>query len=234
MKRIALVTGGNRGLGFETCRQLAKSGFTVLLTARDTNKGNLAVNELVDKEGLGVTFYLLDVTNKDHINIISKQIEQQFGRLDVLVNNAAILYDSWHYTIDADLNLIEQAMVTNVYGPWRLCQAFIPIMKRNGYGRIVNVSSLGGSLHYMQEGGAPAYSMSKAGLNVLTRKLAAELQGTGILVNSIDPGWLATDMGGPGGGPVKEGTRGIIWAATLPDDGPSGGFFYGPGKPVSW
>ena len=107
-------------------------------------------------------------------------------------------------------------------------------MKRNRYGRIVNVCSSGGSLYYMQEGGTPAYSMSKAALNVLTRKLAAELRGTGILINSIDPGWLATDMGGPGGGPVKEGTRGIIWAATLADDGPSGGFFYEHGKPVLW
>lgn len=234
MKRIALVTGGNRGLGFETCRQLARSGFTVLLTARNPDKGNETANKLADKEGLDVIFYLLDVTNKDHINTMSKQIEQQFGRLDALVNNAAIHYDPWQYAIDADLNLVEQAMVINVYGTWMLCQAFIPIMKRNGYGRIVNVSSLGGSLHYMHEGGAPAYSISKAALNVLTRKLAAELQGTDILVNSIDPGWLATDMGGPGGGPVQEGTRGIIWAATLPGDGPSGGFFYGHGKPVPW
>jgi len=124
MKRIALVTGGNRGLGFETCRQLAKSGFTVLLTARDPNKGNLAVNELTDKEGLDVIFYLLDVTNKDHIDTIYKQIEQRFGRLDALVNNAAIHYDPWQYAIDADLNLAEQAMVTNVYGPWSLCQIF--------------------------------------------------------------------------------------------------------------
>lgn len=234
MKRIAVVTGGNRGLGFETCRQLARSGFTVLLTARDSKKGNETANKLADKEGLDVIFHLLDVTNTDHFNTISIHIERQFGRLDVLVNNAAILYDSWQYAIDADLNLVEQAMATNVYGPWRLCQAFIPIMKRNGYGRIVNVSSLGGSLHYMQDGRAPAYSVSKAALNVLTRKLAAELRGTGVLVNSIDPGWLATDMGGPGGGPVKEGTNGIVWAAALPDDGPSGGFFFGHGKPVPW
>lgn len=234
VKRIALVTGGNRGLGFEICRRLARSGFTVLLTARDPNAGKSAVNKLVDKEGLDVIFKSLDVTNNDHIKIISEQIERQFGRLDVLVNNAAILYDAWQNAVDADLNLVQQAMVTNVYGPWRLCQVSIPIMKRNRYGRIVNVSSLGGSLHYMQEGGAPAYSMSKAALNVLTRKLAAELRGTGILVNSVDPGWLATDMGGPGGGPVEEGANGVVWAATLPNDGPSGGFFYGQGNPVHW
>lgn len=234
MKRTALVTGGNRGLGFETCRQLARLGFTVLLTARDQKNGNLAASDLTDREGLDVVFYLLDLTNKDHIKIITQQVEHKFGRLDVLVNNAAIHYDAWQHTTNADLNLVEQAMVTNVYGPWRLCQAFIPIMRRTGYGRIVNVSSLGGSLHYMQDGGAPAYSMSKAALNVLTLKLAADLKGTGILVNSIDPGWLATEMGGPGGGPVDEGTHGIIWAASLPDDGPTGGFFYGNGNPISW
>lgn len=197
-KKIALVTGGNRGIGFESCRQLARSGFTVLLTARDPNSGNTAVNKLVNDEGLDVIFYLLDVTNKDHIKNVSRQVEQQYGSLNVLVNNAAILYDTWQHAIDVDLKVVNQAIDTNVYGPWRLCQAFIPITKRNGHGRIVNVSSLGGSLHYMQEGGTPAYSISKAALNVLTRRLAAELQGTGILVNSVDPGWLATDMGGPG------------------------------------
>ncbi len=233
-KKIALVTGGNRGIGFESCRQLARSGFTVLLTARDPNNGNAAVNKLVNDEGLDVIFYLLDVTNKDHIKNVSRQVEQQYGSLNVLVNNAAILYDTWQHAIDVDLKVVNQAIDTNVYGPWRLCQAFIPIMKRNGHGRIVNVSSLGGSLHYMQEGGTPAYSISKAALNVLTRRLGAELQGTGILVNSVDPGWLATDMGGPGGGPVKEGVRGIIWAATLPEDGPSGGFFNADGRPVPW
>jgi NAD(P)-dependent dehydrogenase (short-subunit alcohol dehydrogenase family) len=233
-KRIALVTGGNRGLGFETCRQLARSGLTVILTARDSNKGNRAAIQLADKEGLDVIFYVLDVTNSNHIKDIAKQVVEEFGHLDILVNNAAILYDTWQYTLDADLAIVNQAMATNVYGPWRLCQAFIPVMKRNGYGRIVNISSLGGSLHYMEEGGTPAYAISKAALNVLTRKLAAELRGTGILVNSIDPGWLATDMGGHGGGPVEEGTHGIVWAATLSDDGPSGGFFYGHGKSVFW
>jgi NAD(P)-dependent dehydrogenase (short-subunit alcohol dehydrogenase family) len=152
-KRIALVTGGNRGLGFEACRQLARSGLTVILTARDPNKGNIAAIQLADKEGLDVIFYVLDVTNSDNIKDIAKQVVEEFGRLDILVNNAAILYDTWQYTIDADLGIVNQAMATNVYGPWRLCQVFIPVMKRNGYGRIVNISSLGGSLHYMEEGG---------------------------------------------------------------------------------
>lgn len=126
-------------------RSAAKSGFTVLLTARDPNAGKSAVNKLVDKEGLDVIFELLDVTNNEQIKIISKQIERQFGRLDVLVNNAAILYDAWQNAVDADL--VQQAMVANVYRLWRSYRVSIPIMKRNRYGRIVNVSSLGGSLH---------------------------------------------------------------------------------------
>jgi len=127
--------------------------------------------------------------------------------------------------INADLEVVNNALSTNLFGPWRLSQAFIPMMKANRYGRIVNVSSLGGSLYYMTYGGTPAYSISKAALNVLTRKLAVELVNTGILVNSVDPGWVATDMGGHAGRPVHEGAKGIVWAATLPDDGPSGGFF---------
>jgi NAD(P)-dependent dehydrogenase (short-subunit alcohol dehydrogenase family) len=123
-------------------------------------------------------------------------------------------------------------LTTNLYGPWLLCQAFIPLMEKNRYGRVVNVSSGAASLHYM-EGGTPAYGISKVALNALTRKLASELEGRNVLVNSIDPGWVATDMGGRGGRPVEEGCRGIVWAATLPNNGPSGGFFY-DGKPELW
>jgi NAD(P)-dependent dehydrogenase (short-subunit alcohol dehydrogenase family) len=230
-KKIALVTGANRGIGFETCRQLGQLGFTVLLSARDSRKGEVATKQLIDN-GLEVIFYQLDLSNKSHIQHRAKLIKQQFGHLDVLVNNAAILYDTWQSTINADLDVVNEALMTNLYGPWLLCQALIPMMKRNGYGRIVNVSSGAGSLHYM-EGGIPAYSISKVALNALTRKLAAELKGAGILVNSVDPGWVATDMGGHGGRPVEEGAKGIVWAATLPDNGPSGGFFY-DGKPEPW
>jgi NAD(P)-dependent dehydrogenase (short-subunit alcohol dehydrogenase family) len=211
---------------------LAQLGLTVLLGARDLSKGKSAAYQLNEKEGLDVIFYHLDVSNEKSICSVAKEVDQHFGRLDALVNNAAILYDSWQNAVDADF-VVNDALTTNLFGPWRLSQAFIPMMKANKCGRIVNVSSNGGSLHYMTYGGTPAYSVSKAALNVLTRKLAAELANTGVLVNSVDPGWVATDMGGHGGRPVHEGAKGIVWAATLPDDGPGGGFFC-DGKAVPW
>jgi NAD(P)-dependent dehydrogenase (short-subunit alcohol dehydrogenase family) len=229
--KIALVTGANKGLGFETCLQLAQLGLTVILSALDLIKGQLAAKQLADR-GLDVLFYQLDVSNQSNITKIAHRIEQQFGRLDILINNAAILYDTWQKAVDADLEVVNQAFTTNLFGPWKLSQVCIPIMKTNKYGRIVNVSSGAGSLHYMGAG-TPAYSVSKAALNAFTRILAAELTGTGILVNSVDPGWVATDMGGRGGRPVEEGAKGIVWAATLPDNGPTGGFFF-DGKPAPW
>jgi len=229
--KIALVTGANRGIGFETCRQLSQLGLTVVLTSRDTVKGEIATKQLKDK-GLDVVFHRLDVSAKNDIEYAFDKINQQYGQLDVLVNNAAILYDTFQSALTADLEVVSKALITNLYGPWLLCQAFLPLMKGNGYGRIVNVSSGAGSLHYMG-GGTPAYGISKAALNALTIKLASELSGTGILVNSVDPGWVATDMGGRGGRPVEEGAKGIVWAAILPDNGPSGGFFY-DGKPEPW
>lgn len=223
-KKIALVTGANRGLGFETCKQLSQLGLKVILTARNQIKGERAAKDLTEQD-LDVVFYKLDVSDKEDIANIYNAIEKKFSRLDVLVNNAAILYDSYQSTINADLDIVSQALKTNLYGPWLLCQAFIPLMRRNNYGRIVNVSSGAGSLQYM-DGGAPAYGISKVALNALTRKLASELAGTNILVNSVDPGWVATDMGGKGGRPVEEGAKGIVWACLLPNNGPNGGFFY--------
>ncbi len=230
-KKIALVTGANRGIGFETCKQLSQLGLIVVLTSRDAAKGEVATKQLTDK-GLVVVFHRLDVSAKNDIVYAFDRIKQQFGRLDTLVNNAAILYDTFQSAVNADLEVVGKALATNLYGPWLLCQTFIPLMKGNGYGRIVNVSSGAGSLHFM-EGGTPAYGISKVALNALTRKLASELRETGVLVNSVDPGWVATDMGGRGGRPVGDGAKGIVWAATLPNDGPSGGFFY-DGKPEPW
>src|SRR5919108_1515922 len=139
-KKIALVTGANKGLGFETCRQLAQLGLSVILSARDINKGKTAAEQLVDR-GLNVAFYHLDVSDRSHIDRIIYKVEKQFGRIDVLVNNAAILYDTWQSAVDADFDTVNEAIRTNLFGPWRLSQICIPMMKRNKYGRIVNVSS---------------------------------------------------------------------------------------------
>ena len=230
-KKIALVTGANRGLGFETCKQLSQLGVTVLLTSRNPIKGEVAAKQLIDK-GLDVIFYQLDVSDRSNIKDIFTKIENQFGRLDILINNAAILYDKDQSTMNADLELVTKALTTNLFGPWLLCQAFVPLMEKNGYGRIVNVSSGAASMHYM-EGGTPAYGISKVALNALTRKLASELGRKNVLVNSVDPGWVATEMGGHGGRPIEDGCRGIVWAATLPNNGPSGGFFH-DGEPELW
>jgi NAD(P)-dependent dehydrogenase (short-subunit alcohol dehydrogenase family) len=228
---IALVTGANRGIGLEVVHQLAKRGLRVVLGARDQAKGEMAAKSLTQK-GLSVFPYQLDVTDQPSIDRLCADVTTNFGRLDILVNNAAILYDTWQQATTADLNVVHTALETNLFGVWRMCQAFLPLLRQSDAGRIVNVSSESGSLASMG-GGTPAYSVSKAALNALTRILAAELAETGILVNAISPGWVATDMGGAGGRPVSQGAAGIVWAALLPDDGPTGGFFR-DGKSLPW
>ncbi|TBR57571.1 short-chain dehydrogenase [Westiellopsis prolifica IICB1] len=228
---IAIATGANRGIGLEVARQLARQNITVILGSRDLERGKAAAETLA-KEGLEVLPHWLDVTNQESIDRLVTQVKEQFGRLDILINNAGILYDSWQQAINAKFDTVHEALETNTFGPWRMCQAFIPLLRQSKHGRIVNVSSGAGSLTSMS-GGTPAYSVSKVALNALTRMLAEELKGTGILVNSVCPGWVATDMGGAGGRPVEDGAAGVVWAATLPDDGPTGGFFR-DGKPLAW
>lgn len=230
--RLALVTGGNRGIGREVVRQLAGLGFTVLLGSRDLEKGEREARALAG-EGLKVFARRLDVTDAGSIEAVRAGVEAEPGRLDVLVNNAAVLYDSWQRAADADLRTVREAFETNTLGPWRMCQAFGPLLARGGRGRVVNVSSESGSLASMS-GGTPAYGVSKAALNALTRMLADEFAASGVLVNSVCPGWVATEMGGPGAPrSVEEGAAGIVWAATLPDGGPTGGFFR-DGQPLPW
>ncbi len=229
--RIAVVSGANRDIGLEVARQRARRGLTVVLGARDPAKGDDAARPL-QAEGLTVRPRPLDVVDDEGVARLVAGVEADLGRLDVLVIHAALLYDTWQRGVDADLALVHQALETNLCGAWRLCRAAVPLMRHGGYGRIVNVSSGPGSLTRMG-GGTPAYSVSKAALNALTRILGAELRGTGILVNVVGPGWTATDMGKHGGRPVADGARGVVWAATLPDDGPTGGFFH-DGEPEPW
>ena len=230
-ERIALVTGANRGIGLEVCRQLAVKGFTVLLTARDAKNARAAADTLTTVGR--VESLVLDVDDPNNIAKAAAEVASRYERLDVLINNAGINYDTWETVENADVDgTVMQTITTNLLGPWRLCQAFLPLLRRSRAGRIVNVSSESGSLTKMGAG-PPAYQVTKAALNALTRTLAGELRDTRILVNSVCPGWVATDMGGAGGRSVAEGASGIVWAATLPDNGPSGGFFQDR-KPLKW
>ncbi|MFJ8079409.1 SDR family oxidoreductase [Streptomyces sp. NPDC096205] len=230
-QRVAVVTGANRGIGREVVRQLAERGYRVVLGSRKLEKGR-SVAARLDPGGERITAVQLDVSDQASVTAMAEWVTRELGRTDVVVNNAAILYDTWAQARTADLAEVQQALDTNLFGAWRVTQALLPLLERSPHPRIVNVSSGGGSLASMT-GGTPAYSVSKASLNALTRLLAGELRGRRILVNAICPGWVATDMGGGGGRPVSEGAAGVVWAATLPDDGPTGGFFR-DGEPVPW
>ena len=222
--RIALVTGGNRGIGLEISRQLAKLGIRVLLGARDGVKGVAAARELA-ATGLPVEPRVLDVADDKSIKKCMTWIRDDLGRLDILVNNAGIMVEDDDADPEQELQIVRDTMQTNVYGPLLLSRLAIPIMKSRRYGRIVNLSSGMGSLTEMGAG-YTAYRMSKAGINVVTRVLAAETQGMGILVNSVDPGWVQTDMGGRGATrTLYKGAETPVWLATVPDGGPTGGFF---------
>jgi NAD(P)-dependent dehydrogenase (short-subunit alcohol dehydrogenase family) len=231
MTSVALVTGGNRGIGLEVCRQLGEHGYMVILTARDEAKGRAAAEPL-RRAGIDVHVQRLDVADERSVKEAAQAVERDIGRLDVLVNNAGILYDTWQRAASADLQTVRQAFETNTLGPWRVTGAFLPLLRQSSHGRIVNVSSGAGALDSM-DGETPAYAMSKAALNVLTMMLAAELRPSRILVNAVCPGWVATDMGGTGGRPVRDGAASVVWAATLPDGAPTGGFFR-DGKPIPW
>lgn len=231
-QKIALVTGANRGLGLEIVRQLCTKGYHCILTSRKEADGRMAVEKL-SKYASEVSYHVLDVVSKKSVESIRVFVETTFGRLDALVNNAAWNYDLGEKPSTVDLGRVDATMDTNFLGPWRMCQAFIPMMKRQTSARIVNVSSGSGSLEEMTQK-TPAYGISKAALNFLTLKLADELKGTGILVNAVCPGWVRTDMGGSNAPrSVAEGAEGVVWLADLGGDGPSGGF-YRDKKRIDW
>ena len=239
-KRVALVTGGNRGIGYAIAEGLAKREITVITGVRDPSKGASACSRL-QAAGMDVHFELLDVNDEKSIQAAVKHILAQFGRLDILVNNAGILIDGDANALDASRHTLSQTFQTNVVGPLMLCQQCIVPMKAGGYGRIVNMSSTLGSLTEMTDpnsayGGVetPAYRLSKAALNAVTTLIAKAVRDDNILVNSACPGWVKTDMGGHSATrELGEGVASILWAATLPEDGPTGGFFR-DGNPVAW
>ena len=231
---VALITGANRGIGFEVARQLAQGGLVVLLGARDRDKGNAAAGALAAAGD--VVPIRLDVTDAGDIEDARRFVEHQFGHLDVLVNNAGGLYDTEQRASTVDLAHVRESFELNVFGAWRVAQAFIPLLRLSEHPRIVNVSSESGSFESAlgtNAGATPGYGVAKAALNALTLKLAAELKPDGVLVNAVCPGYTDTDLGGPDGRPVEDGATSVVWAASLPDDGPTGQFFR-DGEPLAW
>jgi len=229
MQKVAIVTGANRGIGFEICRQLAHLGIKVVLTARDEEKGKVAIRKL-KTDGLDVVFYTLDVTMEESIHRLAVWVEQTFNRVDILINNAGILVDRGYTTLQADIDKIRETMETNVYGPLRLCKVLVPIMRKNNFGRIVNVSSGAGAFSRIRTG-QPGYSISKTALNGVTKLLANELVGANIAVNSMAPGPVLTDMNPHGERSVEEGADTAVWLAT---ESTETGKFFNDRMEIDW
>ncbi|MEK6251595.1 MAG: SDR family oxidoreductase [Actinomycetota bacterium] len=223
---VALVSGASRGIGREVARQLAADhGYLILAGARDPEAAGPPDHE-------GITFVQLDVADQASVDGLAERVGSDPGRLDALANNAGV-YGGPDGAADFDLDDAHEVLETNLFGAWRLSKAMLPLLRQSPQGRIANVSSGAGQLDDMQ-GGRAAYRISKAGLNALTRILAADEAGSGILVNTMCPGWVRTDMG-TSAAPrsVEEGADTAVWLATLPDDGPTGGFFRDR-KPIPW
>jgi NAD(P)-dependent dehydrogenase (short-subunit alcohol dehydrogenase family) len=239
-KKIALVTGANKGLGFEISRQLAKQEITVLIGARDESKGAEAAEKL-QAQGLDVQSIQLDVTDISSIATATKTVEEKFGKLDILVNNAGILGSQEQSPSSIPITLVKEIFETNYFGVISVTQAFLPLLHKSPAGRIVNMSSGLGSLtqnsdpdYYLYKIKPLGYNSSKTALNAFTVILAYELKDTTIKVNSADPDWVQTDMGSAEApGTVEEGADTPVWLATLPENGPTGGFFNSR-KPIPW
>lgn len=238
---IAVVTGSNRGLGYAIARKLGQQGIKVVVTSRREAEGLVAKEELV-AEGIQADYHVLDVTDNESIQRLADWLRATYGKVDILVNNAGVnpsgrVEEASLLTAQAETIL--STFTTNVLAVIQLCQALIPLMKQQNYGRIVNVSTEMASLSLMGEDHypiAPSYRISKGGLNAVTALLAKELQATNVLVNAYSPGWLKTDMGGPNAPfTAEQGAETALYLATLPQGGPQGKFFAemrGFGTPV--
>lgn len=235
-EKIALVTGANRGIGFQIAAQLAEKDFTVIIGARDTEKGQEAA------EKLNADFVQIDATDSESITRAAEKIGEKYGKLDVLINNAGIFVDFGTPPSETDLDVLRQTFETNVFGTWKTIQAFLPLLKKSDAARIVNVSSTVGSLAEIgkpdsiyEQIAAPAYQASKTAVNAITRLFAKELRGTNIKINSVCPGMVNSNPPYTDGAPktTEEGARISVALATTGDDGESGGFFDDDGR-IAW
>ena len=240
-RKLALITGGNKGIGLETARQLAKGGVQVIVAARDVTRGETAAQSLV-KEGLPVEFVQLDVDDAASITRAAAEVERRHGRLDILVNNAGAVHDSFDKPPSGQtIDTWRKTFDTNVFGLVAVTQAFLPLLHKSKAGRIVNVSSRLGSITDQADSKSPyydfkvpAYNVSKAAVNAWTVQLAHELKSTPIKVNSIHPGHVKTDMGGANAAmEIVDGAKTSVELALIPDDGPNGGFFH-LGERLPW
>ena len=232
-KKIAIVTGGNRGIGREIARQLMKSDMFVVIGCRSEPKCAMAVDDL-QREGANIAGFQLDVNDTKSVRRFVEHVEKAHGKPAILVNNAGVYPEETDARIeDTPTSVWRETFETNLFGAVRMCREVLPLMKKLRFGRIVNISSGLGQLHQMGEG-SPAYRVSKAALNALTKTLAAEVAGSGILVNSMSPGWVRTDMGGEEAPrSVEEGAETAVWLSLLPSNGPTGQFFRDR-KPIPW
>lgn len=231
-RHVALVTGANRGLGFETSRQLLARGLNVVLAGRSEEALDRARHDLA-ADAARVMIVTLDITDVVSVTRAHRAVADRFGSVDVLVNSAAILEGEDDDVLEIPAEVYRSSFETNVVGAINVCRTFLPDMVRRSFGRVVNVSSSAGQLSSMSTY-APAYSVSKAALNALTRVLAETYRAHGVLVNAVDPGWVRTAMGGPSAPrSPEEGADSIVWLATLPKDGPTGGFFRDR-QPIAW
>lgn len=241
-KKVALISGANKGIGLETARQLGKQGITVLLGARDRAKGEAAAEQL-KKDGIDVRAVKFDVVNAADIKAAAELVEKEFGKLDILINNAGVMFEpiGGNNSSTVSEKVLRDTFETNFFSSVAVTNAFLPLLKKSDAGRIVNVSSILGSLSLHATEGSPiyeakalAYDSSKAALNSYTVHLAHELKGTGIKVNSAHPGWVKTDLGTDAAPmDVVDGAKTEVELATLGTDGPTGGFFH-MGEPITW